>query len=263
MSKLETIPAEEGATLLPKPKSTGIRRVVAVSAMASFVIGVLAATAVRRTPVRHASNLQQFTYTYKDGSGRITYDHASDSQTTVSIDMGISDGSPMILWWPESDKELPKENLIWAGGDASSSGKPQLKGLGAAPGSMSKMAFDDHNASYPPPNAEGRRLWGDVTCPADMYDATGGDPHFWACGKGCAGGKYTDGTCNCACQCRSGSPAELRNSDGPCDPRGKWITIQNGEGLCVAASGTKNGKRIIAQKCKAGSSKQQWQIGPM
>ena len=25
----------------------------------------------------------------------------------------------------------------------------------------------------------------------------------------------------------------------------------------------KNGKRIIAQKCKAGSSKQQWQIGPM
>ena len=37
----------------------------------------------------------------------------------------------------------------------------------------------------------------------------------------------------------------------------------NGEGLCVAASGTKNGKRIIAEKCKAGSSKQQWQIGPM
>lgn len=57
MSKLETIPAEEGATLLPKPKSTGIRRVVAVSAMVSFVIGVLAATAVRTSPVRHASNL--------------------------------------------------------------------------------------------------------------------------------------------------------------------------------------------------------------
>ena len=45
--------------------------------------------------------------------------------------------------------------------------------------------------------------------------------------------------------------------------RGKEITIQNGDGLCVAASGTKNGKRIIAEKCKAGSSKQQWQIGPM
>ena len=58
MSKLETIPAEEGAALLPqKPKSTGVRRVVAVSAMASFVIGILAATAVRRTPARHASNL--------------------------------------------------------------------------------------------------------------------------------------------------------------------------------------------------------------
>ena len=50
---------------------------------------------------------------------------------------------------------------------------------------------------------------------------------------------------------------------GPCKLGGKEITIQNGEGLCVAASGTKNGKRIIAQKCKAGSSKQQWQIGPM
>ena len=50
MSKLETIPAEEGATLLPKPKSTGIRRVVAVSAMVSFVIGVLAATAVQSSP---------------------------------------------------------------------------------------------------------------------------------------------------------------------------------------------------------------------
>ena len=56
MTKLETIPAEEGATLLPKPKSTGIRRVVAVSAMVSFVIGVLAATAVRTSPVRHASS---------------------------------------------------------------------------------------------------------------------------------------------------------------------------------------------------------------
>ena len=56
MSKLETIPAEEGATLLPqKPKTAGIRRVVAVSAMVSFVIGVLAATAVQRTPVRQGA----------------------------------------------------------------------------------------------------------------------------------------------------------------------------------------------------------------
>ena len=48
MTKLETIPAEEGASLLPqKPQSTGIRRVVAAAAVASFVIGVLAATAVR------------------------------------------------------------------------------------------------------------------------------------------------------------------------------------------------------------------------
>ena len=51
--------------------------------------------------------------------------------------------------------------------------------------------------------------------------------------------------------------------DRACKLGGKEITIQNGDGLCVAASGTKNGKRIIAEKCKAGSSKQQWQIGPM
>ena len=125
------------------------------------------------------------------------------------------------------------------------------------------MAFDDYNASYPPPDAQGRRLWGEANCPADMYDATGGNSNFWACGEGCAGGLDTDGTCGCACQCRSGMPAELRNSAGPCKLGGKEITIQNGEGLCVAASGTKNGKRIIAEKCKDGSSKQQWQIGPM
>ena len=58
MTKLETIPAEEGAALLPqKPQSTGIRRVVVAAAVASFVIGVLAATAVRTSPGRHASNL--------------------------------------------------------------------------------------------------------------------------------------------------------------------------------------------------------------
>ncbi len=47
MTKLETIPAEEGATLLPQKPKTGIRRVVAAAALASFVIGVLAATAVQ------------------------------------------------------------------------------------------------------------------------------------------------------------------------------------------------------------------------
>ena len=47
MSKLETIPAEEGAALLPqKPQSTGIRRVVVAAAVASFALGLLAATAV-------------------------------------------------------------------------------------------------------------------------------------------------------------------------------------------------------------------------
>ena len=40
MTKLVTIPAEEDATLLPqKPKTAGIRRVVAAAALASFVIG--------------------------------------------------------------------------------------------------------------------------------------------------------------------------------------------------------------------------------
>ena len=61
----------------------------------------------------------------------------------------------------------------------------------------------------------------------------------------------------------SGSPAELRNSAGPCKLGGKEITIQNGEGLCVTASGHKNGAKILAKKCKDGSSTQQWQIGPM
>ena len=52
MTKLETIPAEEDASLLPhKPQSTGIRRVAVCAAVASFVIGVLAATAVRTSSV--------------------------------------------------------------------------------------------------------------------------------------------------------------------------------------------------------------------
>ena len=55
MTTLETIPDEEGAMLLNKPKSTGIRRLAAAAALASFVIGVLAATAVRTSPGRLAS----------------------------------------------------------------------------------------------------------------------------------------------------------------------------------------------------------------
>ena len=44
---------------------------------------------------------------------------------------------------------------------------------------------------------------------------------FWACGDGCAGGKYTNVDCTCACQCLSGNPEYLVGSDGPClEPRG-------------------------------------------
>ena len=218
MTKLETIPAEEDSTLLPqKPQSTGgIRRVVIAAAVASFVIGVLAA---------------------------------------ITIQMAGHDGSDMVLWYAESDSEMPSQNLHWVGGGSSSSRR-----LDAIAGRIEPKALYANMTT-----GAGRRLdnfW-DVSCPVDMYDSTGGDANHWECGEGCAGDLWTDGTCNCACQCRSGSPAELRNSAGPCKLGGKEITIQNGEGLCVAASGTKNGKRIIAQKCKAGSSKQQWQIGPM
>ena len=91
MTKLETIPAEEGATLLPqKPKTAGIRRVVAVSAMASFVIGVLAATAVRRTPVRHASNL-----------------HSQHEHETTEVD----DEGPHKYYW---DDDVPTQRLLLA-----------------------------------------------------------------------------------------------------------------------------------------------------
>ena len=166
--------------------------------------------------------------------------------------MGGGDGSDMVLWYAESDSEMPSQNLRWAGGGSSSSRRLDVI-------EPKEVVYPNMTAA----GAEGRRLGEDVTCPADMYDATGGDANWWGCGSGCAGGTFTDGTCNCACQCRSGSPAELRNSKGPCKLGGKEIKIQNGDGLCVAASGTKNGKRIIAEKCKAGSSKQQWQIGPM
>ena len=62
----------------------------------------------------------------------------------------------------------------------------------------------------------GTRRLRDANCPADMYDATGGDSNWWSCGNGCAGGTYTDDACACACQCTSGSPADLRESAGPC-----------------------------------------------
>ena len=84
MTKLETIPAEEDSTLLPqKPQSTGgIRRVVIAAAVASFVIGVLAA---------------------------------------ITIQMAGHDGSDMVLWYAESDSEMPSQNLHWVGGGSSSS----------------------------------------------------------------------------------------------------------------------------------------------
>ena len=197
---------------------------------------------------------QRFTYTYKDGSGRITYDHPSGLVNTLTIEMAGGDGSDMVLWYAESDSDEPSQNLHWAGGDASSSRR-----LEAIAGHIEPKEFVYANMT----TSAGRRLGEDVTCPADMYDATGGDANWWGCGGGCAGGTYTDGTCGCACQCRSGSPGELRNSAGPCKLGGKEITIQNGEGLCVTASGHKNGAKIIAKKCKDGSSTQQWQIGPM
>ena len=90
MTKLETIPAEEGATLLPKPKSTGIRRVVAVSAMASFVIGVLAATAVQTSPGRHAANL-----------------HSKHEHETTEVD----DEGPHKYYW---DDDVPTQRLLLA-----------------------------------------------------------------------------------------------------------------------------------------------------
>ena len=45
---------------------------------------------------------------------------------------------------------------------------------------------------------------------------TDGNWKWWQCGHGCAGGRYTDVQCHCACQCESGNPAYLIGSDGPC-----------------------------------------------
>ena len=87
MTKLETIPAEEGALLPQKPQSTGIRRVVVAAAVASFVIGVLAATAVT-SPGRHASNL-----------------HSKHEHETTAVD----DEGPHPFFW--DDARTPRRRL--------------------------------------------------------------------------------------------------------------------------------------------------------
>lgn len=57
MPKLETIPVEEANTLLQKPPASRLKGIVAAAAVASFVIGALAATAVDMQAGRHVSEL--------------------------------------------------------------------------------------------------------------------------------------------------------------------------------------------------------------
>jgi hypothetical protein len=71
-------------------------------------------------------------------------------------------------------------------------------------------------------NATRRRSLWSVTCPDTHEDVTGGDANWWECGGGCAGGTYTDGTCGCACQCKTGNPVRLVSSSGPCCEPGVW-----------------------------------------
>ena len=71
-------------------------------------------------------------------------------------------------------------------------------------------------------NATRRRSLWSVTCPDTHEDVTGGDANWWECGGGCAGGTYTDGTCGCACQCKTGNPVRLVSSAGPCCEPGVW-----------------------------------------
>ena len=75
-----------------------------------------------------------------------------------------------------------------------------------------------HDVDAPGNSTDRRRLQpgSGPNCPAGMYDATEGNWHWWQCGHGCAGGRYTDALCLCACQCESGNPAYLIGSDGPC-----------------------------------------------
>ena len=52
-----------------------------------------------------------------------------------------------------------------------------------------------------------------ATCPDGMYDKSPDDCNDgWACGANCAGGT-TDLHCRCSCQCESGYPPELADSD--------------------------------------------------
>ena len=100
---LETIPVdEEGATLLHKqPRSTGIRRVVLGAALASFVIGVLAATAVRTSPGRHASNLHskhkyETTEVDDEGPHKYYWDDDVPTQRRNTSRPGVAPDSPAI-----------------------------------------------------------------------------------------------------------------------------------------------------------------------
>jgi hypothetical protein len=56
-----------------------------------------------------------------------------------------------------------------------------------------------------------------VTCPSGYRDITGGNAYNWACGEGCAGGSYTDGSCVCACQEDSFIPTFVLVSSGTCE----------------------------------------------
>ena len=88
MTLEETIPVdEEGAMLLSKPKSFGIRRVVVAAAAASFALGLLAATAVT-SPGRHASNL-----------------HSKHEHETTAVD----DEGPHPFFW--DDARIPRRRL--------------------------------------------------------------------------------------------------------------------------------------------------------
>ena len=83
MTLEETIPVdEEGATLLRKPKTIGIRRLVLGAALASFVIGVLAATAVTSPGPRQASDL-----------------HSKHKYETTEVD----DEGPHPYYWDDDD----------------------------------------------------------------------------------------------------------------------------------------------------------------
>ena len=66
-------------------------------------------------------------------------------------------------------------------------------------------------------------------CPAGMFDMTDGNWNWWQCGHGCAGGRYTDAYCYCACQCESGNPAYLTGSDGPCVDSDDYYYYDDGQ----------------------------------